>query len=230
VPRVALGDGGDEGDVAHVSAFYEPLAPYGTWSMDRRLGWVWTPSDADYEPYARGRWVETERGPTFIAAEPWGWAVSHYGRWFYDGRWRWVPGTRWAPAWVEWRVGPDAVGWAPLAPEGRGTSSERIWRFVAPDRLHVGDVRDEVERPRHTPWYLSRTRPVAGPAVRARATGTTEVRLGSLPRGAIRWVPRWERAQVRVTGPRAGRAPAERFGRKPPYLPRNGRHGQRAPR
>jgi hypothetical protein len=48
----------------------------------------------------------------------WGWAPFHYGRWFLhdDYGWLWVPGTEWAPAWVDWRHGDGWVGWAPLPP------------------------------------------------------------------------------------------------------------------
>jgi hypothetical protein len=31
--------------------------------------------------------------------------------------WVWVPGTRWAPAWVSWRSGDGYYGWAPLPPD-----------------------------------------------------------------------------------------------------------------
>ena len=30
--------------------------------------------------------------------------------------WIWYPGTRWAPAWVDWRCSDRYYGWAPLPP------------------------------------------------------------------------------------------------------------------
>src|SRR6202040_3211883 len=42
------------------------------------------------------------------------------GRWVYlSDRWGWIPGRRYAGAWVSWRYGDDGygyVGWAPLPP------------------------------------------------------------------------------------------------------------------
>ena len=71
-------------------------------------------------------------GPTWIAAEPWGWAPYHYGRWFFAPTvgWAWTPGPRfahpvWSPALVAFfgygggvgvGVGFGNVGWVPLAP------------------------------------------------------------------------------------------------------------------
>jgi hypothetical protein len=48
--------------------------------------------------------------------EPFGWATYHYGSWDWDRRigWYWVPGYRWAPAWVVWRTSGDYIGWAPV--------------------------------------------------------------------------------------------------------------------
>jgi len=35
---------------------------------------------------------------------------------FQDIGWYWIPGRRWAPAWVSWRRSSDYVVWAPLPP------------------------------------------------------------------------------------------------------------------
>ena len=42
----------------------------------------------------------------------------HYGTWVMDPvyGWVWVPGYTWAPSWVEFREGPDYIGWAPVSP------------------------------------------------------------------------------------------------------------------
>ena len=90
----------------------------------------------------------------WVSDEPFGWATYHYGRWGYaeDIGWYWVPGRRWAPAWVSWRRGSDHIVWAPLPPSrgdgvdvdvsisiSVGEIPEFYWvavparRFLAPD-------------------------------------------------------------------------------------------------
>lgn len=124
-----------DADVAAIGTFRDVLAPYGAWIDDPRLGLVWTPSTDSvgtaFVPYAtHGRW--TYRSVTtaddevvdefvWVSDLPWGWVAFHYGRWAYVGRgWAWVPGRRYAGAWVDWRVptNDDAtvVGWGPTPP------------------------------------------------------------------------------------------------------------------
>jgi Family of unknown function (DUF6600) len=109
------------GDVADVSVFYEPLAPYGTWISLPEYGLVWIPHDIapGWRPYTTGRWVYTNYGWTWVSDQEWGWAPFHYGRWAFVASygWVWIPGTAWAPAWVVWRHAPGWVGWAPLPPQ-----------------------------------------------------------------------------------------------------------------
>jgi DNA segregation ATPase FtsK/SpoIIIE-like protein len=108
-------------DVADVSVFYEPLAPYGTWTSLPEYGQVWIPRDVapGWRPYTTGRWVYTAYGWTWVSDQKWGWAPFHYGRWAYVASygWVWIPGTVWAPAWVVWRHTPGWVGWAPMPPQ-----------------------------------------------------------------------------------------------------------------
>jgi len=204
-------------DVPHVSVFYDALAPYGVWEEDAALGWLWSPSDPDYTPYARGRWVETEAGPTFLGEEPYGWAVAHYGRWLYRddgdtraprGRWYWVPGTRWGPAWVAWRVGHDNVGWRALTPNGWSRPlPDKAWRFVPATEFIGPPVTDRAYRLRDVPWLVASSRPheeeapddsfVVGPEVRYAGWRAHKIALGRLPAAQLRWIPRWERAEVR---------------------------------
>ncbi len=109
------------GEQSQIQTFHEALDPYGRWFEHPQYGYVWSPDvDRNWRPYTRGEWKFTEEhGWYWQAEEPWGWAVFHYGRWFLDddAGWVWVPGTEWAPAWVAWRDGEEAVGWAPLPPE-----------------------------------------------------------------------------------------------------------------
>ena len=108
----------EEGYV-QTSAFYNRLSPHGNWTWIQGQ-YVWVPGGVDrgWRPYTRGRWVYTNRGWTWVSNEPFGWATYHYGRWGFSNRvgWFWVPGNRWAPAWVSWRQGDDHLAWAPLPP------------------------------------------------------------------------------------------------------------------
>lgn len=217
-------------DVPHVSVFYDALAPYGVWEEDPTRGWIWTPSQADFVPYARGRWVDTEAGPTFLADEPFGWAIAHYGRWFLrerTGRWYWVPDTRWGPAWVAWRVSREHVGWAALPPDGWARPTpETAWCFVAARDLFGPSVTGRTYGSRDVPWLIATSRPHAGEALGAGFVVGPEVRfagwrarrlpLQGLPQSEVRWVPRWERGELRRARPsvRVGPALPERRGRK----------------
>jgi hypothetical protein len=108
------------GSGATLDDFRQGLAPHGEWINVPQYGQVWRPHGvgADWRPYTRGRWEWTDEGWLWVSEEPFGWATYHYGRWALDPGfgWFWVPGYRWAPAWVTWRYGPDFVGWAPLGP------------------------------------------------------------------------------------------------------------------
>lgn len=101
--------------------FFNALAPYGNWISTPDYGYAWSPTNVgpDWEPYTNGHWVWTDYGWTWDSYESWGWAPYHYGRWIYTDYygWVWIPGTRWAPAWVTWYTGPQYIGWAPLPPD-----------------------------------------------------------------------------------------------------------------
>src|SRR5574341_2413380 len=110
-------EGGTPGLTPEV--FRSTLGTYGDWYVSARYGEVWRPRvTIGWRPYYYGSWQWTNEGWYWDSTEPFAWAVYHYGRWVYDPAWGWVwvPGYQWAPAWVTWRYGPDAVGWAPLAP------------------------------------------------------------------------------------------------------------------
>ncbi|MGH2567719.1 MAG: DUF6600 domain-containing protein, partial [Bacteroidota bacterium] len=73
----------------------------------------------------------------WMSSEPFGWAVFHYGRWYFDDYygWIWIPDRVWGPAWVEWRYNDDYLGWAPLPPYASFSFSIGIrftTRWVAP--------------------------------------------------------------------------------------------------
>ena len=112
---------------------YEDLDDQGTWRVVPNYGNVWMPAHVgrDWAPYRDGHWSYVQPwGWTWIDDAPWGYAVSHYGRWArFDNGWGWVPGPRtaspvYAPALVAFvNIGSGSysprerpVGWFPLAP------------------------------------------------------------------------------------------------------------------
>jgi len=118
---------------------YEDLDDEGSWSVEATYGNVWYPRRVavDWAPYRHGHWTWIDPwGWTWVDDAPWGFAVSHYGRWAHiRGRWGWIPGpvrTRayYAPALVAFVGGPnfslsvsiggggggDGVAWFPLGP------------------------------------------------------------------------------------------------------------------
>ena len=136
--------------------FYSSLSPYGDWVYVDYGVYAWRPGRIahGWMPYAYGRWVWSAYGWYWVSDEPWSWAVYHYGRWYEDDwyGWIWVPGYDWAPAWVEWRYGPDYVGWAPLGPYALFSVQRGIyysqayrapyehWTFVAHGSMTRPDV------------------------------------------------------------------------------------------
>jgi hypothetical protein len=112
---------------------YEDLDEQGTWSTVPSYGNVWMPAHVgpDWAPYRDGHWAYVQPwGWTWVDDAPWGFAVSHYGRWArFPAGWGWVPGPRaaspvYAPALVAFiSIGSGAyaqrerpVAWFPLAP------------------------------------------------------------------------------------------------------------------
>lgn len=120
------------GNIASVDLFYGSLSSHGIWRTDPRHGRVWSPHGVGpgWRPYMYGRW-DNQR---WISSEPFGWATYHYGRWGHDSRgWFWVPGTRYAPSWVEWRREGQRRAWAPLPPSG--------WNRQRPEDRWIHNVR-----------------------------------------------------------------------------------------
>jgi len=115
---------------------YQDLDANGTWRVDASYGNVWVPNRvaAGWAPYRDGHWAWVDPwGWTWVDDAPWGFAVSHYGRWAnLSGTWGWVPGpvrTRayYAPALVVFVGGANfqisissgnvgGIAWFPLGP------------------------------------------------------------------------------------------------------------------
>ena len=115
---------------------YEDLDEHGSWRSAEGYGNVWVPNrvPVGWAPYHDGHWAWVEPwGWTWVDDAPWGFAVSHYGRWAdLGGTWGWVPGPVlappvYAPALVAFIGGSNfrlsisignagSVGWFPLGP------------------------------------------------------------------------------------------------------------------
>jgi hypothetical protein len=179
----------DDADPSAVRLFFDVLGPYGAWVEDSRLGLVWSPSRESvtdkFVPYAtHGRWSHrafdagSGAAPVdeyvWVSDLPWGWVTFHYGRWTFAGDrgWAWVPGRRYAGAWVDWRTpehGDDpaaVVGWGPTPPS-------LLWR-VAP-----GPSTSRARRAEGAPLDVQHARIVAMPYA-AFATPYTYVRAREL--------------------------------------------------
>ena len=168
----------EEGYV-NTGAFYKRLSPHGNWTWIQGQ-YVWVPArvDRSWRPYTQGRWVYTNRGWTWVSNEPFGWATYHYGRWGFSNRvgWFWVPGNRWAPAWVSWRQGGDHLAWAPLPPsydEGVNINisignavPDYYWQVVPSRAFLSNDLNRQIvrDRNRYGP-LLERTRPIGNTTI-----------------------------------------------------------------
>jgi hypothetical protein len=188
--------------------FWDALDPYGDWVWIDPYGWVWAPGRVDpfWRPYTVGGWVWTDWGWTWVSREPWGWAPYHYGRWVRAKRhgWVWIPGTVWGPAWVAWRHGGGAVGWAPLPPEARfragvgidwgGVSIDVVvrndaWCFVDDVRFVDADVTRWVHPVGRNATVIRATRDVPGVRVVDRRIVNEGVGRGEIERVAKRTIP-----------------------------------------
>ncbi|MEI9937466.1 MAG: DUF6600 domain-containing protein [Pseudomonadota bacterium] len=116
-----------ETDPRAMTEFRSTLDPYGSWVNDPTYGTVWVPNQdvvgSDFAPYVTsGHWALTDDNDWIWQSDyPFGGVVFHYGRWVWlpGTGWAWVAGTRYANAWVNWRVSDDNygyIGWAPMAP------------------------------------------------------------------------------------------------------------------
>jgi hypothetical protein len=133
-----------ESPAAYDNPFYSELQPYGRWVDHPQYGRIFLPAD-DFRPYTNGHWEYGDNGFTWISEAPHGWATEHYGRWVdYDGRYAWIPGNDWSPAWVSFYEADQGLGWAPLGPGDRVLDND--YRFVPYERFTARDL------PR---WYVS---------------------------------------------------------------------------
>jgi hypothetical protein len=131
-PKPEAGELADS-DPRAIADFRKELERSGEFMVDQRYGTVWVPDPAlvgdDFAPYVtHGRWALNENDDwVWMSDFSFGNIVFHYGRWVYvpEVGWAWIPGRKYAAAWVEWRVPDegastetqiDYVGWAPTPP------------------------------------------------------------------------------------------------------------------
>lgn len=170
----------DDTDPSAVTAFRPALDPYGAWVEDPTYGTAWVPAPdavgADFTPYATaGHWAYDD-DYVWVSDYAWGWAPFHYGRWVYASGpgWEWIPGRRYAGAWVSWRYGVGDwgfVGWAPLGPTW-------CWRHGA--AIGLGFVPS-------APYAFVGTRDLFAPAIGARLVAGPQVR--AIAANTRPWVP-----------------------------------------
>jgi len=93
---------------------------YGEWLWDDLYGYVWRPflNRMDYpgwRPYYVGSWTSVGGQLYWVPDEPWGWVPYHLGIWQWDKKlgWVWLPGSFFAPAWVDWAFYFGHYGWRP---------------------------------------------------------------------------------------------------------------------
>ena len=174
-----LEDGPDlvDRDPRALSDFRAELDPYGSWVQHPSYGTLWVPSPqvvgTSFSPYvSAGRWALDDAGNwVWVSDYPFGRVVFHYGRWVWASGvgWGWVPGYRYAPAWVSWRVpvaGDPYIGWAPLPPTyiwmggypvSYWYSSRTPWVFCPSSYLFHSHVHSYVVRDRGLVTHLAST-------------------------------------------------------------------------
>jgi len=95
---------------------------HGEWLWDSFFGYVWRPFLNDHRypwggwrPYYTGRWTSVDNQLFWVPSEPWGWVPYHLGIWMWDAEkgWLWLPGSFFAPAWVDWAFYFGHFCWRP---------------------------------------------------------------------------------------------------------------------
>jgi len=95
---------------------------YGEWLWHDLYGYVWRPYLNDHrypwgtwQPYIYGSWTSYDGQLFWIPGEPWGWVPYHLGIWMWDKSkgWVWLPGSLFAPAWVDWAFYSGMYCWRP---------------------------------------------------------------------------------------------------------------------
>jgi len=95
---------------------------HGEWLWHDLYGYVWRPYLNDHrypwgtwQPYIYGSWTSYGEELFWVPGEPWGWVPYHLGIWMWDKSrgWVWLPGSIFAPAWVDWEFSFGMYCWRP---------------------------------------------------------------------------------------------------------------------
>jgi hypothetical protein len=94
---------------------------YGEWLWDDFYGYIWRPYIDNgrypwgWSPYHYGFWSNSGGQMFWVPQEPWGWVPYHLGIWQWDKKrgWFWMPGSLFAPAWVDWDFYYGYASWRP---------------------------------------------------------------------------------------------------------------------
>ena len=94
---------------------------YGEWIWDDFYGYIWRPYIDNgrypwgWSPYYYGFWSLSGGQMFWVPQEPWGWVPYHLGIWQWDKKrgWFWMPGSLFAPAWVDWEFYHGYASWRP---------------------------------------------------------------------------------------------------------------------
>ena len=94
---------------------------YGEWLWDDFYGYIWRPYIDNgrypwgWSPYYYGFWSNSGGQMFWVPQEPWGWVPYHLGIWQWDKKrgWFWMPGSLFAPAWVDWDFYYGYASWRP---------------------------------------------------------------------------------------------------------------------
>jgi hypothetical protein len=233
-PAATTPPASDDADPRALSDFKPHLDPYGSWVQDPRYGTVWVPHEQSvgpgFAPYvSSGQWQLASTGEwVWVSDYPFGWIVFHYGRWVWTGSgWAWVPGYRYAPAWVSWRV-PSAgyayVGWAPVGPDFIWVNGHAVGYYYPPPyywvfcpssyAFHV-HVHRYIVRDRGLQYRLAASTRHYAPASPRRVPATPTPRAGRLPASPT---PKSARVPASPT-PEAARVPAAALPKERVRLP-----------
>jgi hypothetical protein len=138
---------------------------YGEWLWDSLYGYVWRPflNDRSYPwggwmPYHQGRWTSVQGQLFWVPSEPWGWVPYHLGIWMWNKTkgWVWIPGSVFAPAWVDWAFYAGSYCWRPwslLDWYGYSVYADGYFPYLAYS-IHPDDdpyIADKTSRPEAIP-------------------------------------------------------------------------------
>jgi hypothetical protein len=243
-------------DPRALQEFGPSLQPYGTWLEDPAYGQIWVPSPAivgsGFSPYLTGgQWaLDTSGNWVWLSDYPFGAIVFHYGRWaFTSSGWGWVPGYRYASAWVRWRVPTGAgahFGWAPLPPAFVWSHGSAVrlaapapyyWTFCPSASVFTRGLDARVIQNTGEARSIARATRVYAPPARGAGSAGPRPRAPSGPSLRVARIPHnvWPSVRVQpgsgfrppmnaVPTPGSNRMPAPGMSRTPAFRGRTGRH------